>query len=106
MRRSALPPTVQCPPPAHCRRLLRAPPPVCNRWPMPSKKPPAPSLTYGQWRERARAKLARPSPMREKAWVHAFIIGKTPDEAAALAETYAYNLADLEVCDADPRQRA
>jgi hypothetical protein len=29
--------------------------------------------------------------MREKAWVHAFIIGKTPDEAAAEANTYAYN---------------
>jgi len=54
-------------------------------------KPAAPSITYAEWRERAREKLAGPSTLREKAWVNAFIIGKTPDEAAALAETYAYN---------------
>ena len=58
---------------------------------LPPKRPPAPSLTYAQWKERARAKLARPNLMREKAWVNAFIVGKTPDEAAALAETYAHN---------------
>jgi len=29
--------------------------------------------------------------MREKRWTHPFIIGKSPDEAAAEAETYAHN---------------
>jgi len=57
----------------------------------PPKRPPAPSLTYAQWRERARAKLAGPTAMREKAWVHSFIIGKTPDEAANDANIYYSN---------------
>jgi len=34
---------------------------------LPPKRPPVPSLTYAQWRERARAKLAGASTMREKA---------------------------------------
>ena len=58
---------------------------------LPPKRPPASSLTYAQWRERARAKLAGPSTMREKAWVHAFIIGKTPDEAADHANVHHSN---------------
>src|SRR5262245_20331249 len=60
--------------------------PFWNRWRMPSKKP-APSSTYAEWRKRAREKLAGPIIMPERAWTHAFIIGKTPDEAAAEANT-------------------
>jgi hypothetical protein len=58
---------------------------------MTPKKPPAPSLTYAEWRERALEKSAGPSTMREKAWTHAFIMGKTPDEAAAEANVYYSN---------------
>ena len=58
---------------------------------MTSKKPPAPSLTYAEWRKRAREKLAGPTTMREKAWTHLFITGKTPDKAAAQANTYYRN---------------
>jgi hypothetical protein len=32
--------------------------------------------------------LAGAATRREKAWVHAFILGKTPDEAAAEANVY------------------
>jgi len=39
----------------------------------------------------ARAKLACPSTMREKAWVHSFITGKTSDEAANEANIYYSN---------------
>jgi hypothetical protein len=49
---------------------------------LPPKRPPAPSITYAEWRKRARERLAGPTSMREKAWTRAFIIGKTPDEAA------------------------
>jgi hypothetical protein len=49
---------------------------------MSPKKPPAASLTYAQWRERARAKLSGASTMRERRWTQLFIAGKTPDEAA------------------------
>jgi hypothetical protein len=31
-----------------------------------------------EWRKRAREKLAGPTTMREKAWTHLFITGKTP----------------------------
>ena len=61
--------------------------------PLPPKRPAAPSLTYAQWRERARAKLAGPPTMREKAWVNAFIAGKSPDEAAAEAKRLLFQLA-------------
>ena len=59
--------------------------------PLPPKRPPVPSLTYAQWRERARAKLAGPTTMREKAWTLAFIQGKAPDEAAVEANVYYSN---------------
>jgi len=60
-----------------------------KEFPSPAtKRPPAPSLTYAQWRERARAKLAGPTTMREKAWVRSFIIGKMPGEAAAEAKVH------------------
>ena len=58
---------------------------------LPPKRPPAPSLTYAQWRERARAKLAGPTSMREKRWTQLFIAGKTPDDAAAEANTHYSN---------------
>ena len=58
---------------------------------LPPKRPPAPSLTYAQWRERAREKLAGPSAMRERRWTQLFISGKTPDEAAAEANIYYSN---------------
>ena len=57
----------------------------------PAKRPPAPSLTYAEWRQRAREKLAGPTTMREKAWTHLFITGKTPDEAAYQANIYYSN---------------
>jgi hypothetical protein len=48
----------------------------------PPKRPPAPSLTYAEWRARAREKLAGPNLMREKRWMQLFITGAPPELAA------------------------
>jgi len=50
-----------------------------------------PSVTYAQWRQRAREKLAGPDSMRKERWLHLFIIGRTPDEAAYQANLYYSN---------------
>jgi hypothetical protein len=58
---------------------------------MLSKKPPAPSLTYAEWRKPAREKLAGPNTMRERDWRNLFIKSKSPDKAAAEANTFYRN---------------
>jgi len=55
---------------------------------MSSKKPAAPSLTYAQWRERARERMAGPSTMRERDWRNLFIRGRPREEAADVANVY------------------
>jgi hypothetical protein len=59
--------------------------------PLPPKRPPSPALTYAEWRAQARAKLAGPNLMRERDWRNLYIKSKSPDEAAAEAETYYRN---------------
>jgi hypothetical protein len=57
----------------------------------PAKKPPAPAMSYAEWRRRARALVNVPTIMGERDWRNLFIKGNAPEEAAKVAETYDTN---------------
>jgi len=64
------------------RRLL-----LMKRTPTGKKSQPA-AQTQAEWRKQANALLEGPSTMRERAWTQLYIEGRTPAEAAAIANTY------------------
>jgi len=75
---------------------------VARGWPyndrMPLKKSQprpvgaAPAVSpQAAWRVQANALLEGPSTMRERNWTRLYIEGRTPAEAAAIANTYVHN---------------